>query len=1009
MGAFDCYCVLCSGPLHIGVVEFGSRKGKSMRRRRQLVKEEKRKIARGCTRKSDVDDGDGDTSDDDEEMEDVPDFVALEQQRIEQQEQDEDDADSDYEYSSATSSEDTESVNSRDSDLHTEWIPDVNIRPRSPEPEPEPEVFSDNWSQASELPMTQRWGNKSDEDDSDVHDYDPGLFREMDTKWITRCRALGLNSDAPGGPKAFISGRGYYDEYGYFEVVKPGRDPNDTGESSLCCTSYDEERNIAYLFHEACFEILAKSLGHANGKDVNKDVMYRVMETYREDDRASLNVNYGLRAECGQFWECLPGEEYSVCDPSHHAGLEEELQGMLPASLFGKTLGSIDLLHKVHNDPFNVLPYDVLLGIFERVDTKGMLSLMKASYHVNNSTREPAFWSHMTRLRIFPWFYELRSFAQTAVLEALDYKGLFLWVDAVTRPEFGNQGPLMGIANRRRIWGISQMLVPLYKEKVGPVPQPEPENSQEAQAILSSAVCLHMPMTMYPQPEEPRTISTQFVRAWNDIGYRSCDLDTYWRKTERSHFPVLVGIAVKFGEQQRLFGSSEGQLSSPMHIEAGEWIKEVVCYVKEVGIFGVGLGHDSGIFCIRVTLTSGRSKRIAINQRDGTAMRPFVVLDGMHLVGLTGQVAPDGVISRLGLLQAARPGFAPSVRPEYTSAHQMLWKNYAASRYQEPIWAHGVYVHDWFPPSAHAPSFNLPADMTPNELFLWAKDAKCLKDVTPIECFQPVGGWSRSLPVRSAKPSQAESPTQGETTTVPILGSFPGLRTDNNEICSQTRSAPSIVGIRPGSHNFMGGRGHTIGSGGPVASQHSDWHLGTKGEGSLMRELRQTRDKDKSGNSQFHPDATKIFNIDAKAGEVITEVHVQREYRALRLVTTFGREGHFGEEKEWGQEEWWCRKAGEGEVFLGISAGFGEMAGWSESRNTWSHYKLSRVGVVFVRVGEEGKVVKVSAPKIKTPQTAACTPVATFHSMKPGVAGDYGMTAAFLRTNGARKHVGKRV
>ena len=280
--------------------------------------------------------------------------------------------------------------------------------------------------------------------------------------------------------------------------------------------------------------------------------------------------------------------QYSVCDPSPNPEFEQELQIVLPASLLGSSGEEKDLSNKVRNDPFNTLPYDILLDLFERVDTKDMLALMKASHHIDITTRETAFWKHMLRLRVLPWFYELGSLlSNTTLSDAIDYKGLFLWIDHLTRPEFGNLDSKMSmcVANRRRIWSAVQDLVPLYKSRVGPIKHVIEEDEGEAKRIRDTAVCLHTPMTMYPVPSSCIQIESQFIRAWNEIGHAECDLDTYWSRKEGSYYPVLVGIAVTFpGQQQRVFGSTEGIKGIPLHMEAGEWISSLVLQIDEVDL-----------------------------------------------------------------------------------------------------------------------------------------------------------------------------------------------------------------------------------------------------------------------------------------------------------------------------------------------------------------------------------------------------------------------------------------
>lgn len=98
----------------------------------------------------------------------------------------------------------------------------------------------------------------------------------------------------------------------------------------------------------------------------------------------------------------------------------------------------------------------------------------------------------MMHIRIFPWFWEIqRSLSSTTYPNGFDHKGLFLWLFTSTQPKFGFYGPLMGIANRRRIWRACQGLVPLYKE------------------------------IMYPQPTHATSISAQFILSWAEITHLS--------------------------------------------------------------------------------------------------------------------------------------------------------------------------------------------------------------------------------------------------------------------------------------------------------------------------------------------------------------------------------------------------------------------------------------------------------------------------------------------------------
>ena len=65
-------------------------------------------------------------------------------------------------------------------------------------------------------------------------------------------------------------------------------------ERRTCLYTYNHNDVSAFLFHEACFEILAKSLGHADPSLVGNDVLYAVMRQSVEDYNRVLDLGNGL-------------------------------------------------------------------------------------------------------------------------------------------------------------------------------------------------------------------------------------------------------------------------------------------------------------------------------------------------------------------------------------------------------------------------------------------------------------------------------------------------------------------------------------------------------------------------------------------------------------------------------------------------------------------------------------------------------------------------------------------
>jgi hypothetical protein len=292
-----------------------------------------------------------------------------------------------------------------------------------------------------------------------------------------------------------------------------------------------------------------------------------------------LNLDYGSVDSAEQFWESNSGDEWFAVDPATKPGIDEIVKSMLPAKLFdGPSSPPLNLAHKVRQDLLTALPYDVLHGIFTELSLKDTLSLMQASWHVYESTHDPAFWRLMIREHIASFFWEIQDLFRNATFpETFDWKGAFQWLNKITKGHFAMEGPMMAIANRRRIWNVCNQLAPLYYEKLNAEPYEEPSDA-EAEAVMATAKSYHMAVTMFPVPTETRSITTQFIRSWSEIKYRACDFDTYWT----NEYGNLIGISVDFGSGKRVFGSTEGTRGQSLHIKADDWIKEIRLSFRQI-------------------------------------------------------------------------------------------------------------------------------------------------------------------------------------------------------------------------------------------------------------------------------------------------------------------------------------------------------------------------------------------------------------------------------------------
>jgi len=666
----------------------------------------------------------------------------------------------------------------------------------------------------------------------------------------------------------------------------------------------------------------------------------------------SLNLDYGDIKGADQFWESYSGQEWSVANPGPKPGIEEVVKSMLPASLFSPSANpALELSDKVKYDPLTVLPYDVLHSIFENLSLKDTLSLVNSSLHVFDSTRQSTFWRQMIRFHIVSFFYELDGMLKkTTFPDTFDWKGAFQWLDKITKPTLTMEGPMMAIANRRRIWNVCEQVSSLYYEKLNAEVRSEP-SAAEAASILNAAQSFHIPLTLWPPPaaNDTSTITTQFIRSWSEIGYLACDIETYWSE-QHCEYGTLVGMSIDFGSGPRLFGKAEGVQGLSLHLKAGDWIKGIQVFVwptyqdhtrsgirtiknrddsvavNEGYINGMTvsllrlLTRDHGSNALQICLTSGaeRVAKAAVASSD-KAHRMLSVLPGMHFVGLkaettsvsipstkpqnignTNTIIQNGTISRLGLLQAPQPSPNPFTPPTYAPKQLVLWAPEAniyseTTRKTYPIYAApDIHIHTF--PSHDPPAF-VHVDMLPYQLHLWAEhnNHKYLQRIMTFE------------------------------------------------IADENGKA-SILGLTHKTTHAYGGQ-DTMGNAGPVPAQM----------GERWKKAKSTNELElwKRGPQTWDENYTKHFDIDGPGGEVVREVHVTSNRRGFKLVTNWGREGLFGETE--GVNSWEVRKARKGKVVVGLTACFGHLGGWSEGAQAWSHFGLWDLGVVVAVMEEMGK------------------------------------------------------
>ncbi|OJJ96346.1 hypothetical protein ASPACDRAFT_34821 [Aspergillus aculeatus ATCC 16872] len=277
------------------------------------------------------------------------------------------------------------------------------------------------------------------------NNYSPRIVRRENISWIQKVHCLGLkNQDTSGSGEAFLSEQGYYADSGEIEAPGP-----------------------AFPIHKCCFEILTRTLtGSTNMKGVRLDLLYRVMSSQCNAEASALRLKYGedvLHAQ-ERYWQCIPGAEYCIIRPTNTIKLNylAEIQA-------GKDRKYPPIPTDVcpPENPFSKLPLEIIYMICALVPFDSLKCLMRVSKKVYLATQNNYFWKKFMECTM-PWFWELKEERRDALSLSFDYKELYLWLDKVTSEVYGmDELNLMSLANRRRIWEVSEEIADMYSKALG--------------------------------------------------------------------------------------------------------------------------------------------------------------------------------------------------------------------------------------------------------------------------------------------------------------------------------------------------------------------------------------------------------------------------------------------------------------------------------------------------------------------------------------------------------------
>ncbi|KAG2001111.1 hypothetical protein GB937_010499 [Aspergillus fischeri] len=305
------------------------------------------------------------------------------------------------------------------------------------------------------------------EGEEPVRSYDPKIVGWENVAWLYKAYCLGFNPQAASGKgKTFVSGPGYYADVGEI-AIKSGTDAV-PGQDRNVYTCYgsgtDDTPGPVIPFHGCCFEILTRVLtGSTDSSTIDMKLLYNVMTELSNESSSALRLNYGddIRRAQGRYWECIPGAEASSNDQT--SGLDDFLKtDMTTDSKFKKSFLQFDLKGRSPASPFGKLPLELVYQICSYLPGDSLKALTQASLSIQVVTQDNWFWKRFIQWDM-PWFWEYYSSQNPRDLPAdVNYKRLYMWLDKMTAARYGMDDlALIGVANRRRIWGETPLLTSL--------------------------------------------------------------------------------------------------------------------------------------------------------------------------------------------------------------------------------------------------------------------------------------------------------------------------------------------------------------------------------------------------------------------------------------------------------------------------------------------------------------------------------------------------------------------
>ncbi|KAL9562023.1 hypothetical protein ACKAV7_013946 [Fusarium commune] len=315
-------------------------------------------------------------------------------------------------------------------------------------------------------------------------------------------------------------------------------------------------------------------------------------------------------------------------DPAF-AGVDDDIVAYISSPEFEKPR---QYRHEVkrESNPLTALPETVIFGVSEFLDNHSLINLFCASLETFSSLRDNgSFWKRRIITHL-PYFFELHEYLkeQSQSLENKDVRKIFLWADAESKRQSGVTRFMFPVANRRRIWKVCEQIGEIYNQEPQQKDVPKSYLGRQARRNKGQVVGDTREPGLYFR-------SAYFLRDWTEL-LRPWTLDLFWNSEGD-----LSGIAVTFGQDQRIFGhepQESGVCQTTGSFPGGVWVKGFVFHIYASSVLRPWQAcswNYSSCKGVTVHLTDGSGHTYGQDGRHLLKI-PFAATEKMTIVGMKG-------------------------------------------------------------------------------------------------------------------------------------------------------------------------------------------------------------------------------------------------------------------------------------------------------------------------------------------------------------------------------------